>query len=156
MNSQDWRENEDRLEITSQDKAKHGHGKQADGSVLLKNTLSQSLEGIPRFAVPLLPVITVKSSGEERHVFSNAGPNMGLPANRYCMEEQKIQWWMNYVGVVNDGAVAGRSLVMFILETEGSIEEKELWEAKCRLKSSESWTAWKLSLSSCLCHRVPW
>jgi len=51
------------------------------------------LEGIPRFAVPLLLVITVKSSGEERHIFPNAGPNRGLPArgNRYCMEEQKIQ-----------------------------------------------------------------
>lgn len=28
------------------------------------------------------------------------------------------------MGVNNDGAVAGRSLVMFILETEGSIEKR--------------------------------
>lgn len=41
-----------------------------------------------------------------------------------AMEEQK---WMNYVGVTNDGVVVGRSLVMFILKTEGSTEEKELW-----------------------------
>ena len=42
------------------------------------------------------------------------------------------------MGVINDEAVAGRSLVTFILETEGSIEEKELWEEKWCLKSSES------------------
>lgn len=111
MNSQDWRENEDRLEITSQDKAKYGHGKQADGSVLLKNTLSQSLEGIPRFGVPLLPVITVKSSGEERRIFSNAGPNTGLPtrANRYCVEEQKIQrgGWIMWVSLMMGLLLAG-------------------------------------------------
>lgn len=35
---------------------------------------------------------------------------------------------MNYVGVIKDGAVAGRRLVMFILGAEGSIEEEELWE----------------------------
>lgn len=42
------------------------------------------------------------------------------------------------MGVINDGALAGRSLVMLILETEGSNEEKELWEEKWCLKSSES------------------
>lgn len=42
------------------------------------------------------------------------------------------------MGVNNDGAVAGRSLVMFILETEGSIEEKDLWEEQWCLKSSEN------------------
>lgn len=39
-----------------------------------------------------------------------------------------MKQWMNYVGVINDGAVAGRRLVMFILGAEGSIEEEELWE----------------------------
>lgn len=89
---------------------------------MLLKTLSQSLEEIPRFAVPLLPVITVKSSGEERHIFSNARSNMRLPtpANKYCLEEQK---WMSYVGVISDRVVVGRSLVMFVLETEGSLKK---------------------------------
>lgn len=37
---------------------------------------------------------------------------------------------MNYVDIINDGAIAGGSLAVFILETEGIIEEKELWEEK--------------------------
>lgn len=36
------------------------------------------------------------------------------------------------MGIINDGAVAGRSLAVFFLETEGIIEEKEFWEEKCR------------------------
>lgn len=42
---------------------------------------------------------------------------------------------MNYVSIINDGAVAGKSLAVFILETEGSIEEKESWEDKWCQKS---------------------
>lgn len=32
------------------------------------------------------------------------------------------------MGIINDGAVAGRSLAVFILETEGSIEEKKIFD----------------------------
>lgn len=63
---------------------------------------------------------------------------------------------MGYVGIINDGVIAGRSLAVFILENEGSIEENELWEDTQCQKSWESWTVWNLCLSSCLCHRVPW
>lgn len=47
---------------------------------------------------------------------------------------------MNYVGIISDGAVAGRSLAMFILETERRIEEKELWEDK---QCQKSWDCWE-------------
>lgn len=136
MNSQDWGENEDRLEITSQDKAKHGHGKQADGSVLWKNTLSQSLEEIPRFAVPLLPVITMKPSGEGRYIFFKFWAKHGTTYLCYqvlCRGAEDSKQWMKYVAVINSEAVAGHCLVMFILETGRSIEEEELWEEKCCL-----------------------
>lgn len=50
---------------------------------------------------------------------------------------------MNYVGIINDGAVAGKSLAVFILETERSIEVKELWEDKQCQTSWESWESLK-------------
>lgn len=62
MKSQEWGENECRLEITNEDKAKQGRREQADGSVLLKSALSRILGLNPRFFVTPL---SLKCNGEE-------------------------------------------------------------------------------------------
>lgn len=80
MKSQEWGENECRLEITNEDKKKQGHREQTDGSVLLKKkkkALSWSLEENLKVAVTLLSLIPVKSSAGETCSASNAVPNTG-------------------------------------------------------------------------------
>lgn len=45
-----------------------------------------------------------------------------------CWGAEDSKQWMNYTVIINDGAVAGRSLAVFILENEGSIEKKKTFD----------------------------
>lgn len=45
-----------------------------------------------------------------------------------CWGAEDSKQWMNYMGIINDGAVAGRSLAVFILEKEGSIKKKTTFD----------------------------
>lgn len=67
-----------------------------------------------------------------------------------CWGAEDSKQWMNYMGIINDGTVAGRSLAVFILENEGSIKKKpNIWHKQCQnLERAEQFEICVLALVS--------